>query len=86
MNTCPSLPVGGQLGWRLPTIEELGSLIRGISASPFVLTPGAYFWSSTTDAGNAGQALGCSAAGVFFIADKGLGTQLWCVRGGYGHG
>jgi hypothetical protein len=59
---CEALALGGQGGWRLPTVQELGTLkLRpsGLSGGPqycypsidheaFPGTPGAEFWTSTT--------------------------------------
>lgn len=91
---CATRVVGGRMGWRLPTIEELTSLID--PSAPEVgakLPPGHPFnvgttnyWSSTTRAGNPDVAwfvrlaLG-EAITVLKIAD----FRTWCVRGRQGH-
>jgi len=57
---CNVKAVGNRLGWRLPTIQELGSLLDTTQSQPpltpghpFVLTPAqqtGQFWSATTAA------------------------------------
>jgi hypothetical protein len=89
---CVTLPIGGRRGWRLPTIWELMSLSDPSADNPS-LTPGHPFqnvsttdnyWSSTTDPGDATQALrerfGVGTGGVITAA-KGSLARRWCVRG-----
>jgi hypothetical protein len=52
---CINLEVGGRKGWRLPTLEELMSLVDPTQSSPalpsgnpFVITQLGPFWTSTT--------------------------------------
>jgi len=57
---CYSLEIGGSRGWRLPTIDELATLIDSTQTDPalpeghpFIGNHLSYsFWSSTTDAQN----------------------------------
>jgi hypothetical protein len=94
---CNQLNVGNRKGWRLPTIQELASLVDGDPANtssprlppgdPFisVLSSFSFYWSATTFAIDSG-----SAWGVFFgdggvgIEDKSNSRFAWCVRGGQG--
>jgi len=87
---------GNRMGWRLPTIEELASLLDPIHGPP-TLSKGHPFiniqcctevdryWSSTTDNDDIDFALYVS----FCYADvdseaKSEYMLLWCVRGGQG--
>jgi hypothetical protein len=96
VTNCYQREVAGRKGWRLPTVEELASLIDTISANPAlpighpfsVVTPG-FYWSTTT----------CIAAGCtdhawrVGIHDGAVGPEVktdidfraWCVRGGHGY-
>src|SRR5262249_48036459 len=93
---CYALEVGRRKGWRLPTIEELASLVDTSQPAPTppagnpfsnVQSSSAY-WSATTNAGNSSFA---------WVVDFNLGVVnedfkpgmfpldfVWCVRGGQG--
>ena len=84
--------VGGRKGWRLPTVEELASLVDTTqsdpslpSGHPFTNVPSAY-WSSTTDVHGSSLAW---AVGFYdgYVGTDGKSTNysVWCVRGGHGH-
>ena len=93
---CYNMEMGGLKGWRLPTIEELASLVDPTQSNPSLpknhpfnyVRPEGY-WSSTTDAGST------SSAWTVFFSYGAVGTTVkeydqpycyvWCVRGGYGH-
>ena len=85
------LEVGGRKGWRLPTIEELASLVDTLQASP-TLPAGHPFnvqatphWSSTTNASDASRAWAVGfATGSVFNPVKTATREAWCVRGGQG--
>lgn len=56
---CQNLNIGGRKGWRLPTVEELASLVDVTRSNPtlpvghpFLNVPSSYYWSSTTCADN----------------------------------
>jgi Protein of unknown function (DUF1566) len=87
----------GRRGWRLPSIEELSSLVDntgGLPAgSPFIgVNTGmvgnvfATYWSSTTDERSSGaDAYSYSfGGGLVDIAPKANSNFVWCVRGGSG--
>jgi hypothetical protein len=88
---CPYTAIGGRLGWRLPRIEELTSVL-GTNAQPptghpFTLPQGQY-WSATTPPTNTGPD-GAVAYSVLFgsgvnPASKTVPLGRWCVRGGAG--
>ena len=88
------LAAGNRMGWRLPTLQELASLVdQSVAAPGPTLPPGhpfqnvqqSLYWSATTYGADASIALG-----VVFNAGKVGGDAktnshfLWCVRGGQG--
>ena len=86
--------VGGRKGWRLPTIEELASLVdTSVSGSPqlpsghpFTNVQSDGCWSSTADVGDASYAWGVGFdGGDVYNLDKSGSNYVWCVRGGHGH-
>jgi len=91
---CSRQSTGGRMGWRLPTIQELTSLIDPTVLSPGpVLPPGhpfstvqsSQYWSGATH-----PTLAAFAWDVTFenghvgTTDKSLTLLAWCVRGGQG--
>ena len=87
--------VGGRKGWRLPTVEELASLVdTSVSGSPklpsghpFTNVQSNFYWSSTTDVSTTSNAwvVNFSSGNVDGYFDKGYNGYVWCVRGGHGH-
>jgi len=77
---CHDLRTGGRLGWRLPTLQELTSLVDGDPANtssprlppghPFnnvqspALAQSSYYWSASTFAGNASASPGPGNASI----------------------
>jgi hypothetical protein len=96
VRTCWHRQVGGRMGWHLPTVEELGSLVDPtipapgpglLAGHPFLSIQPASYWSTTTDVRV--EFLPTQAWDVRFdvpgqIGDQGKNTLLhfWCVRGG----
>ncbi|MFO0855715.1 MAG: DUF1566 domain-containing protein [Planctomycetia bacterium] len=85
--------VGGRKGWRLPTVEELASLVDPTrsnpalpSGHPFANVQSDYYWSSTTVVGGTSVAWNVHfyAGGVYYD-DKTNNYYVWCVRGGHGY-
>ena len=90
---CDQLIKGGRMGWRLPTLQELTSLIdpsRALPAlpigHPFSNVQSAAYWSATTDATNVlnAWALGFASGGVAPLTKSTTYNYVWCVRGGKG--
>ena len=88
---CDVLALGNHKDWRLPTIQELASLVdRSVPSPGPTLPPGhpftvntAFYWSATTDISNNANAWGVG----FDIGDVGSGGKnaidyVWCVRDG----
>jgi hypothetical protein len=90
-STCVNENIGGRGGWRLPTAYEMRSLVRltgtGLpDGHPFEIPLNSY-WTSTTVAGNTGNAyIGDvdNSGSAFFFRDKTETAGIWCVRGGIG--
>ena len=92
-SACNNNNVGGRGGWKLPSIQELRSLVDPAAASPTLpaghpftnvqLSP---YWSASAFAPNAANAWGVSFFffGIAFDLDKSAPHNVWCVRGGPG--
>ncbi len=92
---CYTVGIAGRYGWRLPTVEELFSLVDLSGPGnlppnhPFVITdPTATFWTSTTinlsNADGLGMAISFNPVGCYYDS-KATIHQVWCVRGGHGY-
>lgn len=95
---CYRRQVGGRIGWRLPTIEELSSLVDPSQATPS-LPPdhpfdnvqssddrAIFYWSATSNAFNTSGAwvVTLRRGGGVSVDDKSSRHFVWCVRGGQG--
>jgi len=91
---CIDLNTGGRLGWRLPTIQELASLVDRSVNSPGPTLPAGHpfqnvqshkYWSATTRANNDSNAWSVNFSDGSFVVDaKSTLFGCWCVRGGQG--
>ena len=87
---CANNNVGGRKGWRLPSINELASLIDPSAVNPFLPAghpftnvQSSLYWSATTVANVASSAWRVSLNGGSVGAnDKASLLHAWCVRGG----
>ena len=90
INYCYSLNIGGRRGWRIPTIDELSSLVDPTqenpalpSGHPFVNVQPGYYWSSTEYAGDPDSAWYMSMIGGYPTGFyKSSSNLAWAVRGG----
>ena len=96
---CYRLTTGGRLGWRLPTIPELASLMDPSVPSPGPTLPAGHpfinvqvgefaaYWSANTSSFNTPfLALAAEFGGGLRVEEfaKTNGNFVWCVRGGQG--
>ena len=90
---CYPKNVGNRKGWRLPTVEELASLVDPTqsnpalpSGHPFSNVQSSYYWSATTFASSTTSAWTLSfGSGNLNGAVKTTAHYVWCVRGGHGY-
>jgi hypothetical protein len=96
---CYNKGVGGRKGFRLPTVEELASLVDPQATSPPYLPNGHPFsnvqsgalsdkyWSSTTNANSIPDAwwVDFGDGDVGAAVGKTSEYYVWCVRGGHGY-
>jgi len=84
--------MGNRKGWRLPTIQELASLVDSTRSNPalpaghpFSNVQSFYYWSATTNAADASGAWGVFFGdGSVLPLTKSSTIRAWCVRGGQG--
>jgi len=87
---CNTLVVGNRMGWRVPTIQELTSILsvgspNGLEPGhPFTVVPpwnvGEVIWSATTSATNGNNAWVMNLSSNVFPSPKGSLSRCWCVR------
>ncbi len=89
IDKCEALVLGSRDDWRLPNLNELTSLVDGSRVSPaistvFVYTVSDNYWSSTTYAGDTGNAFNVYfKSGAQGYRGKGDGNgYVRCVRAG----
>ncbi len=90
---CYARKVANRKGWRLPTVEELASLVDNDNFNPALPTDHPFsnvrsslYWSSTTLADSASIAwlVNFNNGDLSGFAKSDYG-YAWCVRGGHGH-
>ena len=86
---CYQLNLDGTRGWRLPTVEELATLLEPLpELHPISYHPNGHYWTSTTYALNNDYAwyVHLSDDEVDYQAKSFIfGAYALCVRGGHGH-
>ena len=90
---CRNLVIGNRKGWRLPTVEELSSLVDPTqsgpalpSGHPFENVRSLYYWSSTTSEADTGRAWDVDMfdGGVATYGKSYSDGYVWPVHGGSG--
>jgi Protein of unknown function (DUF1566) len=89
---CNTKTVGNRQGWRLPTLQELASLVEPtvrfgptLPANPFSNVRESIYWSATNAASNPAIAWFVNFDdGRVANASKTEAHFVWCVRGGQG--
>lgn len=95
VRSCWQLEVTDRLGWHLPTIEQIASLLQPSEVSalpanhPFLNLEGdapRVYWSQTTDVrpGEVSPAIWVARLEQGGVGDQGVNSpaRAWCVRGG----
>ena len=89
---CYNRDVGGRKGWRLPTIEELASLVdttQGANPAlpaghPFLNVQSSVYWSASANIFELLAWVVDFSLGNVGVVDKSGSFFVWCVRGGQG--
>jgi len=92
IENCYTRTVGGRKGWRLPTIEELNSLVDATSSNPALLGGHPFdniqlgwYWTNNTDSKHPANAWYVDFASGNAGGDNKYSSRfIWCVRGGHG--
>ncbi len=94
-SACQNRALSGRKGIRLPTIEELASLVDPTVSDPGPTLPAGHpfanvqsfaYWSGTPDTTDASKAWRVRFIdGEVAVRDKLNTSFVWCVRGGRGH-
>jgi hypothetical protein len=91
---CNTKAISNRMGWRVPTIQELTSLVDPSTTNPslpanhpFQNVSGAY-WAATTDASNNTSAweVNFTTGNVATLGKVNAVPAVWCVRGQAGSG
>jgi len=89
---CNELATGGRLGWRLPTLQELASLVDPTQTNPALPSGNPFsnvqldpYWTVTSSV-FAGEAwfLNFGSGGTSTTGKGQIVLRAWCVRGGHG--
>lgn len=88
---CTSRKIGGRMGWRLPSVHELASLVDPSvspgptlpAGHPFTNVQAAHYWSATSFAGKSTHAWNVGfVMGMVHDIKTTDSHNVWCVRGG----
>lgn len=88
---CTSRKIGGRMGWRLPSVHELASLVDPSvspgptlpTGHPFTNVQAAHYWSATSFAGKPSHAWNVGfVMGMVHDIKTTDSHNVWCVRGG----
>jgi hypothetical protein len=90
---CNNLTLGNRLGWRLPTVQELASLVDPTvypitptlpSGHPFTNVQSAFYWATTHVSNPALARVVNFNYGYAGLNSKSDSLFYWCTRGGQG--
>ncbi len=94
MTDCRGEEIGGRLGWRLPSVEELATLVDTENSEPALpsghlfdtngLNTGTYWTSTLWAAGTTFAWTVQFQNGNTWFSDRDDDRLTWCVRGGSG--
>jgi hypothetical protein len=95
LSQCNASGVGNRRGWRLPTVQDLASLVDPTVAAPGPALPAGhpfigvqvefFYWSATASAAHADSEWGVGFRdGTVARLGKAVAHHVWCVRGGSG--
>lgn len=95
LSYCNNLTVGNRMGWRLPTLQELASLLDPsvpipgpalAAGHPFSNVQSSSYWSATTysEVDFVAWVVNFGGGDHVLNANKGGDLFVWCVRGGHG--
>jgi Protein of unknown function (DUF1566) len=88
---CTTRKIGGRMGWRLPSVHELASLVDPSvspgptlpAGHPFTNVQAAHYWSATSFAGKPSHAWNVGfVMGMVHDIKVADSHNVWCVRGG----
>jgi len=90
-SSCLNKTIGGQRGWRVPSIVELTSLLDPSvqppdpllpAGHPFLNNPSGFYWSASSDAEPSKAWHLHLSDGHVHMTSKTSVFKVWCVRGG----
>jgi hypothetical protein len=90
---CNEVIVGNRRGWRVPTFQELASLVDPSVAFPGPALPSGHpftnvgsfaYWSATTNLDTSNAWAVSFGFGTVGVSAKPGAHRVWCVRGGQG--
>jgi hypothetical protein len=89
---CNTLTIATRKGWKLPSVQELSSLLDAVRTdpalplvNPFINVQNNQYWTSTSDVTDSGNAWVVGfGTGVVGIESKSSLLNYWCVRSGSG--
>jgi len=92
LDACANLALGGRKGWRLPSVQELASLVDPSvtnpalpSGHPFLNVQSAIYWAGAIRVAAAPWVVNFSTGAVTFVSGTDGPHYAWCVRGGQNH-
>lgn len=89
---CAQMLLGNHYGWRMPSVDELASLLLADAPGPFNLGSAPVFWTTSAYGGQDSNPLrrtvsfsGVGSVGYGDSGDPQPAIRVWCVRGGTAH-